>query len=87
MVTIVAAATLVSYAVYTTSASTVAEFDTDLLTLTIPFPMYGVLRYLMLIHDDRSGPGPTDILLRDRPLAACIIGWGVTVAAIIYRPF
>ncbi|MDE0829432.1 MAG: decaprenyl-phosphate phosphoribosyltransferase [Vicinamibacterales bacterium] len=87
MVTIVAAATLVSYAVYTTSPSTVAEFDTDLLTLTIPFPMYGVLRYLMLIHDDRSGPGPTEILLRDRPLAACIVGWGVAVAAIIYRPF
>jgi len=87
MVTIVAAATLVSYAVYTTSPSTVAEFDTDLLTLTIPFPMYGVLRYLMLIHDDRSGPGPTDILIRDRPLAACIVGWGVAVAAIIYRPF
>jgi 4-hydroxybenzoate polyprenyltransferase len=87
MVTIVAAATLVSYAVYTTSPSTVAEFDTNLLTLTIPFPMYGVLRYLMLIHDDRSGPGPTEILLRDRPLAACIVGWGVAVAAIIYRPF
>lgn len=87
LVTIVAAATLVSYAVYTTSPSTVAEFDTDLLTLTIPFPMYGVLRYLMLIHDDRSGPGPTDILLRDRPLVACIFGWGVAVAAIIYRPF
>jgi 4-hydroxybenzoate polyprenyltransferase len=87
LVTIVAAATLVSYAVYTTSPSTVAEFDTDLLTLTIPFPMYGVLRYLMLIHDDRSGPGPTDILLRDRPLVTCIVGWGVAVAGIIYRPF
>jgi 4-hydroxybenzoate polyprenyltransferase len=87
MVTIVAGATLVSYAVYTTSPSTTAEFSTDLLTLTLPFPMYGVLRYLMLTHDDPSGSGPSDILLRDRPLAACIIGWGLTVAAIIYMPF
>ena len=87
MFTIVAGATLVSYAVYTTSQGTVEEFGTDLLTLTIPFPIYGVLRYLMLIHDDSAGPGPTDILLRDRPLEACIIGWGLAVAAIIYRPF
>ena len=87
MVTIVAGATLVSYAVYTTSPSTTAEFGTDLLTLTLPFPMYGVLRYLMLIHDGRSGPGPSDILLRDRPLAVCIVGWGLAVATIIYRPF
>ena len=86
MVTIVAGATLVSYAVYTTSPDTVAKFGTNLLTLTIPFPIYGVLRYLMLIGDDRSGPGPTDIVLRDRPLAACILAWGLAVAAIIYRP-
>ncbi|MDA1091720.1 MAG: decaprenyl-phosphate phosphoribosyltransferase [Acidobacteria bacterium] len=87
MVTIVAGATLVSYAVYTTSPSTTAAFGTDLLTLTLPFPLYGVLRYLMLIHDNRAGPGPSDILLRDRPLAVCIIGWGLAVAGIIYRPF
>ncbi|HIE92449.1 MAG TPA: decaprenyl-phosphate phosphoribosyltransferase [Acidobacteria bacterium] len=87
MVTIVAGATLVSYAVYTTSPGTVAEFGTDRLTLTIPFPVYGVLRYLMLIHNDSSGPGPTDILLGDRPLAVCIVGWGLAVAVIIYRPF
>ena len=88
MVTIVAGATLVSYAVYTTSAETAANFGTDLLTLTIPFPVYGVLRYLMLVHhDDCSDPGPSDILLRDRPLALCVAGWGLSVALIIYRPF
>ena len=87
MVTIVAGATLVSYAVYTTSAETAGNFETDLLTLTIPFPIYGVLRYLMLVHDDRFGPGPSDILLHDRPLALCVVGWGLSVALIIYRPF
>jgi 4-hydroxybenzoate polyprenyltransferase len=87
MVTIVAGATLVSYAVYTTSAETAGNFETNLLTLTIPFPVYGVLRYLMLVHDDRSDPGPSDILLSDRPLALCVVGWGLSVALIIYRPF
>ena len=87
LVTVVAAATLVSYAVYTTGAETVEKFGTELLTLTIPFPIYGVLRYLMLVHDTASGTGPSDILLRDRPLVVCVVGWALSVAIIIYRPF
>jgi len=87
LVTIVAAATLVSYAVYTTGAETVEKFGTELLTLTIPFPIYGVLRYLMLVHDTASGTGPSDILLRDRPLVVCVVGWALSVAIIIYGPF
>ena len=87
LVTVLAAATLVSYAVYTTGAETVEKFGTELLTLTIPFPIYGVLRYLMLVHDKTTSTGPADILLRDRPLAVCVAGWAVSVTIIIYRPF
>ena len=87
LITVVAAATLVSYAVYTTGAETVEKFGTELLTLTIPFPIYGVLRYLMLVHTQTSGTGPSDILLRDRPLAVCVVGWVLSVAIIIYRPY
>ena len=87
LVSVVAAPTLVSYAVYTTGAETVERFGTELLTLTIPFPIYGVLRYLMLIHDKAPNTGPSDILLRDRPLAVCLAGWTLSVAIIIYRPF
>jgi 4-hydroxybenzoate polyprenyltransferase len=85
LVTVVAAGTLVSYAVYTTGAETVEKFGTDLLTLTIPFPIYGVLRYLMLVRDQARSTGPSDILLRDRPLAVCVAGWALSVAVIIYR--
>ena len=74
LVTVLAAATLVSYAVYTTGAETVEKFGTELLTLTLPFPIYGVLRYLMLVHDKTTNTGPADILLRDRPLAVCVAG-------------
>ena len=87
LITVVAAATLVSYAVYTTGADTVEKFGTELLTLTIPFPVYGVLRYLVLVHDTASGTGPSDILLRDGPLVVCVAGWALSVAIIIYRPF
>ena len=87
LVTVLAGATLVSYAVYTTGAETVEKFGTELLTLTIPFPIYGLLRYLMLMHDTTTGTGPADILLRDRPLAVCVAGWAMSVAIIIYRPY
>ena len=87
LVSVLAAATLVSYAVYTTGSETVEKFGTELLTLTIPFPIYGVLRHLMLVHDKATGTGPADMLLRDRPLAVCVAGWALSVAIIIYRPF
>ncbi len=89
MVTVVAAATLLSYAVYASLADTVEQFGTDLLTLTIPFPVYGILRYLMLVRDDRyrASQGPVDILIRDRPLALCVACWVVSTAVIIYQPF
>ena len=61
-------------------------FGTELLTLTIPFPIYGVLRYLMLVHDKTTNTGPADILLRDRPLAVCVAVWALSVALIIYWP-
>jgi len=87
MVTIVAAATLVSYAVWASGAETVEKFGTNLLTLTIPFPIYGVLRYLLVAQEPSAGLGPSEILLRDRPIAVCVAVWGVAVALIIYRPF
>jgi len=87
LVTVMAASTLVSYAVYTTGAETVEKFGTELLTLTIPFPIYGLMRYLVLVHDKTSGTGPSDMLLRDRPLLFCVAGWALSVAIIIYQPF
>ncbi len=86
MVTIIAGATLLSYAVYTTDPNTIETFGTDLLTLTIPFPIYGVLRYLLVMRESPLA-GPSDMLLRDRPLGWCVLGWSVAVALIIYRPF
>ena len=85
MVTIVAGATVLSYAVYTTDPNTIATFGTDLLTLTIPFPVYGVLRYLLIMREHPLA-SPSDLLLRDPGLAWCAVGWSVAVALIIYRP-
>ena len=87
MIGVVAAATMVAYIIYCASPETHAYFGTDLLVLTTPFPVYGLFRYLYLVHRKQGGGSPSDMLLEDRPLLACVALWGVAVVMIIYRPF
>lgn len=87
LIAIVAAATVVSYAFYTVEPSTVERFQTDWLTLTLPFPVYGIFRYLYLVHLRDGGGSPSELLLGDRPLLACVALWGIAVGVIIYQPF
>lgn len=86
MIAIVTASTLMAYALYTVSAETVAKFGTDRLLFTFPFPLYGIFRYLYLVHQRQGGGSPAEMLLRDRPLLACVATWALAVAAIIYGP-
>ena len=82
LISIVAAATVVSYAFYTVEPATVEKFGTDLLTLTVPFPVYGVFRYLYLVHRQDGGGSPAEMLLRDRPLLACVMLWAAAIVLI-----
>jgi 4-hydroxybenzoate polyprenyltransferase len=84
MISVVTASTLVAYAFYTISPETTAKFDTDLLSLTLPFPLYGIFRYLYLVHRKELGGSPSELLLTDWPLLACVALWVVAVVAIIY---
>jgi 4-hydroxybenzoate polyprenyltransferase len=85
MIAIAAASSLIAYIFYTTSPETELRFGTHLLGLTIPFPVYGLFRYLYLIHREDGGGSPADTLLLDRPLLACIVLWGLLAVSIIYR--
>jgi len=87
MIAIVAAATIMGYALYTVSAETIAKFGTDQLLFTLPFPIYGVFRYLYLVHQKQGGGSPSDLLLHDRPLLTCVVLWVAAVLVILYRPF
>jgi 4-hydroxybenzoate polyprenyltransferase len=87
MIAIVAAATLVVYVIYCASPETAERFSTQLLVLTTPFPIYGIFRYLYLVHRKHGGGSPSDMLLRDRPLLSCVALWGIAVILIIYRPY
>jgi 4-hydroxybenzoate polyprenyltransferase len=86
MIGVVTASTLISYVFYTISPETQAKFGTAWLGLTIPFPLYGIFRYLYLVHQREGGGSPADLLLTDRPLLACVALWALAVALIIYRP-
>jgi 4-hydroxybenzoate polyprenyltransferase len=87
MISVVTASTLIAYAFYTISPETVEKFDTDLLGLTLPFPLYGIFRYLYLVHQKEGGGSPAEMLLADRPLLGCVALWVAAVVLIIYGPF
>ena len=86
MIAVVSASTIVAYAFYTVSPETVQKFGTDRLMLTLPFPLYGIFRYLYLVHLKEGGGSPSDMLLTDKPLLLCVALWTVAVAIIIYGP-
>ena len=86
MISVVTASTLVAYAFYTVSPETQSKFGTDLLGLTLPFPIYGIFRYLYLVHQKEGGGSPAEMLLADRPLLVCVALWATAVAIIIYGP-
>jgi len=82
--TILAGATIVAYALYTVAPETTTKFKTDHLIYTVPFVLYGVLRYLHLVHSGSASGNPTAALVSDRPLIVCIVGWLAACAVIIY---
>jgi len=87
MIAVVTASTLIAYIFYTISPETEQKFGTSWLGLTIPFPLYGIFRYLYLVHKRELGGSPADLLLNDRPLLACVTFWVLAVVLIIYHPF
>jgi len=87
MISVVTASTLVAYAFYTINPETVEKFHTNHLSLTLPFLLYGIFRYLYLVHQKEGGGSPADTLVNDRPLLVCVALWATAVALIIYGPF
>ncbi len=84
LITIVASSTLLAYAFYTVSPETVQKFGSDRLVWTLPFPLYGIFRYLYLVHQKEGGGSPAEMLVTDRPLLVCVALWVMVLTAIIY---
>jgi 4-hydroxybenzoate polyprenyltransferase len=84
MISVVTASTLLAYAFYTVSPETVQKFGSDRLVWTLPFPLYGIFRYLYLVHQKEGGGSPAEMLVTDRPLLVCVALWVMVLTAIIY---
>ncbi len=84
MISVVTASTVVAYVFYTLSPEVETKLGTGHMDLTIPFVLYGVFRYLYLIHQKEGGGSPTRMLLNDKPILANIILWLVAVILIVY---
>ncbi|MFQ5719386.1 MAG: decaprenyl-phosphate phosphoribosyltransferase [Acidobacteriota bacterium] len=83
MITVVLAATVVAYSFYTMSTEVAARLHTTALPLTIPFVLYGIFRYLYLIHHRRGGGSPAHALLHDGALLVDVALWAVSVGVIL----
>lgn len=84
MIGVITAATLLSYMLYCVSPETVEKFNTDRLIYTFPFVLYGIFRYLYLIHKRKQGGAPEKVLLTDLPLMVSVVLWGFCSMLIIY---
>jgi hypothetical protein len=48
--------------------------------------LYGIFRYLYLVHQKHAGGSPAELLVTDRPLLACVALWALSVAVLLYSP-
>lgn len=82
LLVIVSATTIVAYSLYTFSAENLPE--NHLMMLSIPFVIYGIFRYLLLVNVKNKGGAPEDVVLTDRPLMLTIILWGLFAVIVLY---
>jgi len=84
MLTITAACTLMSYALYTIWPATVAKFGTEALMVTVPVVAYGVFRYLHLVRVSEMSEDPSLVLLADRPIQLTVVTYVAITVWILY---
>jgi len=82
-ISVVLGATVLAYALYTVAPDTVAKVGSEGLLATVPIVLYGLFRYLYLLHSHDLGGSPTKALLTDRPLLVCVVIWLLVSAVVI----
>jgi len=76
MIGVTTGGVLLSYLLYCTAPDVISKFQTDRLIYTFPFVLYGIFRYLYLIHKKKEGGSPEKILAHDIPMLSTVILWG-----------
>jgi len=83
-ISVVLGATVLAYTLYTVAPDTVAKVGSEGLMVTVPVVLYGLFRYLYLLHRHELGGSPTRVLVTDRPLLITVVVW-LAVAATVIR--
>jgi len=78
------ASVVVMYMLYSFSTEVMDKLGTHNLFLTVPFVIYGVFRYLYLIHKEEKGGSPVRVLITDRPILITVALWLLTVLGVLY---
>lgn len=82
LISIVTSSTILAYAFYTFSAPNLP--GNHMMMLTIPFVIYGLFRYLYLIHVKGTTLAPDEVLLTDLPIQLTVLFWGMAAVGIMY---
>lgn len=78
LLTVVAASAISAYSIYTFTAT-----DSDAMMVTIPFVVFGIFRYLLLVHRRNLGEEPERVLVSDVPILLTVAGWGIASALVL----
>jgi 4-hydroxybenzoate polyprenyltransferase len=81
-ISVVLGATVLAYTLYTVADDTVEKVGSEGLMITVPIVLYGLFRYLYLLHRSEMGGSPTRVLVTDRPLLITVVVW-LGVAAVV----
>ena len=84
MIAVVTASTVIAYCLYTISEETVSKFGSTALIYTLPFVLYGIFRYLYLIHQRAQGGTPETLIIKDKPLLLDLFLWIASAVLILY---
>ncbi|NIA07336.1 MAG: decaprenyl-phosphate phosphoribosyltransferase [Actinobacteria bacterium] len=83
MLSVTSGITVVAFLMYTLHPHTQEWIGNNYLLYTMPLVLYGIFRFSLLIQSGRAA-GPVEVILRDRPFQATLLGWGLICLGIIY---
>lgn len=84
MMNVVTASAVVSYALYAMAPETVEKYNTQHLVYTIPMVLFGIFRFLYLVHKEEDPRNPTESMITDMPFVLNLAFWGASVLLIVY---
>ncbi|MCY4537758.1 MAG: decaprenyl-phosphate phosphoribosyltransferase [Chloroflexi bacterium] len=84
MLRIVTTSTLITYILYTIEVETMTRHGANWGLITVPFVLYGLFRYLYLLHVEETASAPEEILLSDRPIQITVMLAGIAYFIILY---